>query len=609
MSQESYSLAGRLVRRFPSKAIELIVQHIEKQNILDHIQRACNVEGKNFYKFMSEDDACPSSHSLLASHTSDTHHYRSSQMENPTAPLSPPSSIQGSSLDQGISLHKQNVSQGIDEFVEVVGLGSNRRTFLSVKNIAGSHNLINQDVNFERLRSKPQQLGAIVHVQHNDGLLPVSSYASFSYQRDGRLTTEEHDFFLVPRISTDLVIGKLSSKDVFTQLSNGPSSPNHAHGEVIQPVPKVAHGFPMQPHDSAQSVGGSSHEESTLTTISSPATIRGPCSGPESGQQRTRALSAISRSSPRPRWRPTQIPRPPTSPASSTGSASHRTASTTQVPPSHAAQNSRTAELVSVRIKWGRAQTRKELDLRQGGEDFHNFLEHAMTELGRSLDRAVQYVRFTMEDKAGADCIIVHLQEHCIGQDWDDTVEWIENGRHEARRGFYAMIGQADLVFVRPFSLERDVLYIPFEKWDEFLREPSDRQDEQDLFEHLLAIKSDLTRVAVPEALLQNGMISTYELNLYHWKVKELLIVADPQPDLLADPDRNMQPSWEFEDSRSGAFSWNQERQEVESRGPRCADEEALSAFLEGRNKALVAGLVQNHGRKSEVRVVHVIRR
>ena len=60
-------------------------------------------------------------------------------------------------------------------------------------------------------------------------------------------------------------------------------------------------------------------------------------------------------------------------------------------------------------------------------------------------------------------------------------------------------------IFVCPFNPIRDVLYIPPNKWDEFLCEPDDRCSEPDLLERLLDVKTaDVTRIAVPEMLFRS---------------------------------------------------------------------------------------------------------
>ncbi|MCJ1304479.1 hypothetical protein MMC08_007291 [Hypocenomyce scalaris] len=82
------------------------------------------------------------------------------------------------------------------------------------------------------------------------------------------------------------------------------------------------------------------------------------------------------------------------------------------------------------------------------------------------------------------------------------------------------------------------------DKWNDFLCEPDDRRFQPDLFGHLVDVQPDLTRIAVPEALL-----------------RMLLIIVNAQPDLQS-ADNNMKPQrrWEFESTQGGAFFWTDDR-------------------------------------------------
>lgn len=65
-------------------------------------------------------------------------------------------------------------------------------------------------------------------------------------------------------------------------------------------------------------------------------------------------------------------------------------------------------------------------------------------------------------------------------------------------------------VFVCPFNPTRDVLYIALDKWDEFFREPDDRCFQPDILGQLINSRAaDVTRIAVPEALLRSEVAAT----------------------------------------------------------------------------------------------------
>lgn len=94
----------------------------------------------------------------------------------------------------------------------------------------------------------------------------------------------------------------------------------------------------------------------------------------------------------------------------------------------------------------------------------------------------------------------------------------------------------------------RDALYVALDKWYDFLCEPNDRRFEPDLFEQLVGFKSDLTRIAVPEALLPSNVTLLSEMFQYFFNLKVLFIIVDAQPDLQsADNDVKVQRRWEFE--------------------------------------------------------------
>ena len=165
-------------------------------------------------------------------------------------------------------------------------------------------------------------------------------------------------------------------------------------------------------------------------------------------------------------------------------------------------------------------------------------------------------------------------------------------------------------VFVRPFDPMRDALYIAFNKWDDFLCEPDDRQFQPDLFEQLVDIKSDLTRIAVPEALLRSEVATLSEMFRYFFYLKVVFIIVDAQPDLQsADKDMKVQRRWEFESTQGEAFFWNDDRDGFDFGDSEYIGDEALYRLIEKASKGLGEGLVKNHIRSFEIRPLFVVRR
>ena len=165
-------------------------------------------------------------------------------------------------------------------------------------------------------------------------------------------------------------------------------------------------------------------------------------------------------------------------------------------------------------------------------------------------------------------------------------------------------------VFVRPFDPMRDALYVALDKWDDFLCEPDDRLSQPDLFEQLVDNKSDLTRIAVPVALLRSDVASLTEMFRYLFNLKVLLIIVDPQPDLQsADHDVKVQHRWDFESTQGGAFFWNDDRGGFDSRNSEYTGDEAVYRLIEEASRGLGEGLANEHIRSFEVRPAFAVRR
>lgn len=167
-----------------------------------------------------------------------------------------------------------------------------------------------------------------------------------------------------------------------------------------------------------------------------------------------------------------------------------------------------------------------------------------------------------------------------------------------------------DLVSVRPFDLKRDALYIAFEKWDDFLREPAERQAQPDLFEHLVDIKTGVTRIAVPEALLRDEAASLPELFGYFFNTQTLLIVVNPQSDLQStDNEVRLRRRWEFESIQGGGFFWDYDRGGFDSEDSEYVGDEALYRLITEAMRGLGEGLTKNFIRNFEIRLAFAVRR
>lgn len=165
-------------------------------------------------------------------------------------------------------------------------------------------------------------------------------------------------------------------------------------------------------------------------------------------------------------------------------------------------------------------------------------------------------------------------------------------------------------VFVRPFDPMHDALYVALDKWDDFLCEPDDRLSLPDLFEQLVDNKSDLTRIAVPVALLQSELASLPEMFRYFFNLKALFVVVDPQPDLQpAGNEVKVQYRWDFESIQGGAFFWNNDSDGFDSEDSEYIGDEAVYRLIEEASRGFGEGLANDHIRSFEVRPVFAVRR
>ena len=165
-------------------------------------------------------------------------------------------------------------------------------------------------------------------------------------------------------------------------------------------------------------------------------------------------------------------------------------------------------------------------------------------------------------------------------------------------------------VFVRPFDPSCDALYIALDKWDDFLCEPDDRRFQPDLFEQLVDIKPDLTRIAVPEALLRSEVATLPEMFQYFFHLEVLFVVVDAQPDLqAADNDMKVQRRWEFERTQGGVFFWDDDRGSFDFRDSKYVGDEASYRLIKEASKGLSEGLVKNHIHNFEIQPVFAVRR
>ena len=168
-------------------------------------------------------------------------------------------------------------------------------------------------------------------------------------------------------------------------------------------------------------------------------------------------------------------------------------------------------------------------------------------------------------------------------------------------------------IFVRSFDPIRDVLYVAVHQFNNFCIEPYDRMFEPDLLNQMFTSDSGLTRIGIPEALLQ--VESNPLAGLFEWfdHITTLFILVDTQPDF-EDNDTKVQRRWEFESRRTRAIFWNRNQSRFDWGEGEYVGDEGLYRRIEELGKEvgkefLQDPVLQSRVRSFEIRPIFAIRR
>ncbi|KAK2595205.1 hypothetical protein QQS21_007058 [Conoideocrella luteorostrata] len=120
-------------------------------------------------------------------------------------------------------------------------------------------------------------------------------------------------------------------------------------------------------------------------------------------------------------------------------------------------------------------------------------------------------------------------------------------------------------IFVREFDPELDTLYVPHERWDEFVREPLDRQFDADLLHRNLSCPPPkFTRIAIDESILGNEPEPIVEFFEWYTSLEELFIVSDVPAGLPGDDNIMVQPRMELDGMHRISYTWSENREKLE---------------------------------------------
>ena len=164
--------------------------------------------------------------------------------------------------------------------------------------------------------------------------------------------------------------------------------------------------------------------------------------------------------------------------------------------------------------------------------------------------------------------------------------------------------------FVRPFDPLHDALYVALDRLNDFWCEPGDRQAQPDLLEQLVNVHSEVTRIAVPEALLPKEVAPLRDMFLYYCNVRVLYIVIGAQPDPQSkDNDKKLQRWWELDNTRGGALIWNQDRKGFDREDVEHMGDEARYKLIEEAAKGLGEVFAREFIRSFEIRPIFAVKR
>lgn len=168
-----------------------------------------------------------------------------------------------------------------------------------------------------------------------------------------------------------------------------------------------------------------------------------------------------------------------------------------------------------------------------------------------------------------------------------------------------------ELIFVRPFDPSSDTLYVPLESYDDFFREPHDRQFEPDLlYKSVNCPGVAFERIAVPEPVIHNEGDPLPEFFEWYDRLKRLFIIVNAPSDLQPEntgADTRLQQRWELDETQGPAYYWNGSGFEWQD-GVRVAND-ALYKRIEEVSNGIVDTLMENPKSRYEIRPAFAVRK
>lgn len=171
--------------------------------------------------------------------------------------------------------------------------------------------------------------------------------------------------------------------------------------------------------------------------------------------------------------------------------------------------------------------------------------------------------------------------------------------------------------FIRPFNAERDTLYIPQDKWSQFLSEPwamGNVPREQSEVTGVTVVNKAI-RFALPEAVFWDPeMLELLPGHRQMWfdDPAKFFVIMGVQPEQISPTEQDSW-SWEMEGTEMGALVWDKTKQEfVFEQGAETLDEEHVALFARIEEAARVnlrEGMIENVCHTLEIRLAYAVRR
>ena len=168
-------------------------------------------------------------------------------------------------------------------------------------------------------------------------------------------------------------------------------------------------------------------------------------------------------------------------------------------------------------------------------------------------------------------------------------------------------------IFMRPFDVIDDFLYVSSDKFKDFCCERWDRLSQLELNYSPVGTERSLRRIAVSaEALLQGDFEAVPMVLFRHSDLIALFVVVNWQVlDLqIDDSDMKVQRRWELDTALGMAFVWNHDHRRFDWENGDCIAEEALYKRIEEVGAGVIGQwLIRQHMRRFEIRPAFAVRR